>query len=124
MNPSSVRVGGSFTASASGSNINNSTYLDVLFHKRNTSQELITAFTPSVQASLDRTNATRYYADIANTYNRLPTGFNKVNPDLTDYVVQKTVDALFDQIAKEEANIRANPLARTTEIIKKVFGGR
>jgi Protein of unknown function (DUF4197) len=94
------------------------------YFKRKTSQELITAFTPRVEASLDRTNATKYYADIANTYNRLPTSFNKVNPDLTDYVVGKAVDALFDQIAKEEANIRANPLARTTEILKKVFGTR
>jgi hypothetical protein len=34
------------------------------------------------------------------------------------------VDAVFDQIAKEEANIRANPLARTTDILKKVFGSR
>src|SRR5215471_2687926 len=94
------------------------------YFRRNTSRELITAFTPSVQASLDRTNATKYYADIANTYNRLPTGSNKVNPDLTNYVVQKALDALFDQIAKEEANIRANPLARTSEILKKVFGAR
>jgi hypothetical protein len=94
------------------------------YFKRSTSQELITAFTPSVQASLDRTNATKYYADIANTYNSLPTGSSKVNPDLTNYVVQKAVDALFDQIANEEANIRANPLARTTEILKKVFGER
>jgi hypothetical protein len=94
------------------------------YFKRNTSQELITAFTRPVEASLDRTNATKYYADIANTYNRLPTSSNKVNPHLTDYVVGKAVDALFDQIAKEEANIRANPLARTTEILKKVFGTR
>ena len=94
------------------------------YFKRNTSQELITALTPPVEASLDRTNATKYYADIANTYNRLPTSFDKVNPDLTDYVVGKAVDALFDQMAKEEANIRANPLARTTEILKKVFGTR
>ena len=94
------------------------------YFKRNTSQELITALTPPIEASLDRTNATKYYADIANTYNRLPTSFNKVNPDLTDYVVEKALDALFDQIAKEEANIRANPLARTTEILKKVFGTR
>jgi len=94
------------------------------YFKRNTSQELITALTPPIEASLDRTNATKYYADIANTYNRLPTSFNKVNPDLTDYVVEKALDALFDQIAKEEADIRANPLARTTEILKKVFGTR
>jgi hypothetical protein len=94
------------------------------YFRRKTSQELIAAFTPPVKTSLDKTNATRYYADIANTYNRLPTSFEKVNPDLTNYVVGKAVDALFDQIAKEEANIRANPLARTTEILKKVFGGR
>src|SRR5262249_17776658 len=50
------------------------------YFKRNTSQELISALTPPIQASLDRTNATKYYADIANTYNRLPTSFNKVNP--------------------------------------------
>jgi len=94
------------------------------YFKRKTSQELIAAFTPPVQTSLDKTNATRYYADIANTYNRLPTSFDKVNPDLSAYVVGKAVDALFDQITKEEANIRANPLARTSEILKKVFGGR
>jgi hypothetical protein len=57
-----------------------------------------------------------------NTYNKLPTTFNKVNPDLTSYVVGKAVDALFDQVAKEEANIRANPTARATDILKKVFG--
>ena len=94
------------------------------YFKRKTSQQLIATFTPPVEASLDKTNATKYYADVANTYNSLPTGFDKVNPDLTDYVVGKAVDALFDQIAKEEANIRENPLARTTEILKKVFGTR
>jgi hypothetical protein len=73
-------------------------------------------------SALDRTQATRYYADIANTYNRLPLAFEKVNPDLTGYVVGKAVDALFDQIAREEANIRANPVARTTDLLRKVFG--
>jgi hypothetical protein len=33
------------------------------------------------------------------------------------------VDALFDQISKEEANIRSNPAARGTDMLKKVFGG-
>ena len=92
------------------------------YFRRKTSEELTLAFTPPVKTSLERTNATRYYGDIANTYNRLPTSSEKVNPDLTGYVVGKAVDALFDQIAKEEANIRANPIARTTEILKKVFG--
>lgn len=94
------------------------------YFRQETSGELIAAFTPPVRSSLDRTQATRYYADIANSYNRLPLAFEKVDPDLTAYVVGKAVDALFDQIAREEANIRANPLARTTDILRKVFGSK
>jgi len=92
------------------------------YFRRKTSDDLRDAFTPPVKSALDRTQATRYYADIANAYNRLPLVFEKVDPDLTAYVVGKGVDALFDQIAREEANIRANPLARTTDILRKVFG--
>ena len=92
------------------------------YFKQKTSVKLIAAFTPSVQSSLDKVNATKYYDDMVNTYNKFPTTFKKVDPDLTSFVVGKTVDALFDQVAKEEANIRANPLARTSDILKKVFG--
>ena len=94
------------------------------YFKEKTKEKLITAFKPSVQSSLDNVNATKYYSDIINSYNSLPTTFKKVNPDLTSFVVGKAVDALFDQVAKEEANIRANPLARTSDILKKVFGGK
>jgi len=93
------------------------------YFKTKTSAKLIAAFTPSVQSSLDKVDATKYYDDMVNTYNKLPTTFKKANPDLTSFVVGKAVDALFDQVAKEEANIRANPLARTSDILKKVFGG-
>ena len=92
------------------------------YFKQKTSAQLVAAFSPSVKTSLDRTHATKYYGDVANSYNRLPLSSDKVNPDLTSYVVGKAVDALFDQIAKEEANIRANPLAQTKDILKKVFG--
>lgn len=92
------------------------------YFKQKTSAQLIAAFSPSVKTSLDNTHATKYYGDIANSYNRLPLSPEKINPDLTSYVVGKAVDALFDQIAQEEANIRANPVARTTDILKKVFG--
>lgn len=94
------------------------------YFKSKTSAQLVQAFKPSIQQSLDKLNATRYYTDIVNLYNKLPTTGTKLNPDLTNYVVGKAVDALFDQVAKEEANIRANPLARSTEILKKVFGSR
>ncbi|MBL0271512.1 MAG: DUF4197 domain-containing protein [Chitinophagaceae bacterium] len=94
------------------------------YFKEKTKLKLITAFTPSVKTSLDKVDATKYYSDIVTSYNKLPTTFKKVDPNLTAYVVGKAVDALFDQVAKEEANIRANPLARTSDILKKVFGSK
>ena len=92
------------------------------YFREKTTAKLTAAFMPIIQRSLDRLEATRHYSDIINAYNKLPTTFNKLNPDLPGYVTERAVDALFDQIAKEEANIRANPAARTTEILKKVFG--
>lgn len=92
------------------------------YFRLKTTDKLVAAFSPLIKSSLDKFQATKYYADIINTYNRFPTTMNKINPDLPSYVVNKSVEALFDQIAKEEANIRENPVARTTEILKKVFG--
>ena len=92
------------------------------YFRQKTTEKLNAAFTPVIKNSLDKLSATKYYADVVNSYNTLPTTFNKINPDLPSYVVGKAVEALFDRIAKEEANIRENPVARTTEILKKVFG--
>jgi Protein of unknown function (DUF4197) len=92
------------------------------YFKQKTTAALIQAFTPVVKSSLDKVSATQYYDDLINTYNKFPTTRTKINPDLTSYVVGKAVDALFDQISKEEMEIRANPVKRTTDILKKVFG--
>lgn len=92
------------------------------YFKQKTTQKLVAAFSPIVKSSLDKFSATKYYGDMVNTYNNFPTTLNKLNPDLPSYVVDKAVDALFDQIAKEEMNIRNNFAARTTDILKKVFG--
>jgi Protein of unknown function (DUF4197) len=92
------------------------------YFRDKTTDKLIAAFTPVIKSSLDKFSATKYYSDITNTYNGFPTTLKKLNPDLPSYVVGKAVNALFDQIAQEEVNIRANPVARTTEILKKVFG--
>jgi hypothetical protein len=93
------------------------------YFKKKTTEKLTAAFTPPVKTSLEKTEATKYYGDLVNTYNKLPTTFKKANPDLTGYVVGKSVEALFDQVAKEEAAIRANPAARSSELLQKVFGG-
>lgn len=92
------------------------------YFRNKTTEKLIAAFTPVIKSSLDKFSATKYYGDMIKAYNGFPTTINKLNPDLPSYVVGKAVDALFDQIALEEANIRENPVARTTDILKKVFG--
>jgi len=88
--------------------------------KRTTSDQLLVAFTPKIQTSLDKTNATKYYSDVMERYNTLPL-VQKVNPDLTGYATQKAMDGLFLLVAQEEANIRENPIARTTQLLKRVF---
>ncbi|MEP6673861.1 MAG: DUF4197 domain-containing protein [Ferruginibacter sp.] len=93
------------------------------FFRIKTTEKLIAAFLPVIKSSLDKVQATKYYGDIVTKYNSFPTTFKKINPDLPNYVTEKTTNALFDQISKEEKNIRVNPVARTTDILKKVFGG-
>ncbi len=93
------------------------------FFREKTTQKLMTAFKPVIQASLDKVDATKYYGDLINNYNNLPTTFTKLNPNLADFVTLKATDALFNLVAKEEQNIRTNIAARTTDILRKVFGG-
>ena len=91
--------------------------------KRSTSDLLKEKFKPIIQTSLAKVNATKYYGDLVNSYNRIPL-VQKVNPDLDEYATQKAIDGLFVMIAKEEKNIRENPMARTSELLKKVFGSQ
>ena len=92
------------------------------FFREKTTEQLIAAFTPVIRSSLDKVNATKYYGDMVNKYNSIPL-VKKINPDLTGYVTMKATNALFDLVAKEEKNIRNNFAARTTDLLRKVFGG-
>lgn len=89
--------------------------------KRTTAAQLREKFKPVIQNSLSKVNATKYYGDLVGTYNKIPF-VEKVNPSLDDYATSKAVDGLFVMIAKEEKSIRKDPVARTTELLKKVFG--
>jgi transcriptional accessory protein Tex/SPT6 len=88
---------------------------------RTTTPELKAKFTPVIKASLDKVDATRLWTDLINTYNQIPF-VARQNPDLTAYVTEKAIGGLFTMIAKEELKIRQDPVARTTELLKKVFG--
>ena len=92
-----------------------------MYLKNNTSPQLIDKFQPIIKTSLENVNATRYWSDLITIYNKIPM-VKKMNPDLPQYVTQKAIDGLFIMIAKEELKIRKDPVARTSELLKKVFG--
>lgn len=94
------------------------------FLKANTTNALTQAFRPVIQNSLGKVGATKYWTEIFSIYNRLPITRNKVNPDLTGYVTERALAGLFTTVAQEEANIRQNPAAQVTGLLKKVFGGK
>ena len=89
--------------------------------KNKTSIQLTNAFKPIIQQSLNKTDATKYWTTVFTAYNRIPF-VKKVNTDLLAYVTEKALAGIFYQIAQEEINIRKNPLAQTTSLLKKVFG--
>jgi hypothetical protein len=91
--------------------------------KRTTSPQLKEKFRPVILNSLDKVQATRYYGEIVSRYNQIPL-VQRVNPDLAGYATDKAIEGLFLMIAKEEKNIRENPVARTTELLKRVFGSQ
>ncbi len=79
---------------------------------------------PIVARATARAGVTSHYK---NLFNNLGVMENYIDPDDYDidrYVTEKTVDGIFHMIAVEEKKIRENPVERTTDLLKQVFGGR
>jgi hypothetical protein len=90
---------------------------------RNTTYDsLYNKFTPPVKTALANTSATNKWTELATLYNKLPTTRNKVETDLVAYTTHKALSGLFIKVAEEELKIRKDPMAQTTDILKKVFG--
>jgi hypothetical protein len=87
--------------------------------KNKTTASLTEAFRPVIEASLKKVNATKYWNTVFSTYNKFST--DKVNPDLSAYVTEKSLSGIFYQVGLEEQKIRKDPFARTTDLLKKVF---
>ncbi len=88
--------------------------------QKTTATQLREKFKPVIKRALDKTSATKYYTDIVNAYNKLPL-VEKVNPSLEDYATDRALTGLFTLVAQEELKIREDPLARTTDLLKRVF---
>jgi len=92
--------------------------------RQTTGSELRELFEPKVSAAIEKVELTKYYSPLASAYNTatLISGGEAVNPALTQYVTEKSVDGLFVLIAEEEKKIRENPAERVTDLLRKVFG--
>ncbi len=91
------------------------------YFRTHSSVELATAFKPIVHQSLQNVGVVRQYTAVMQ--NPLAArALRAQNFDLDDYVVGKALDGLFYMVGEEEKKIRTNPIARTTDLLKTVFG--
>jgi hypothetical protein len=77
---------------------------------------------PIVSEATDRTGVTRQYKQLFDKLGFLNQVIDPDDYDIDKYVTGKTMDGLFFMIAEEEKKIRENPVERTTDLLKKVFG--
>lgn len=94
--------------------------------KDKTTAALMERFRPIVEQATKKVALTNYWSPLAGAYNKttLFTGNKAVDPDLDAYVTQKAIEGLFVLVADEEMKIRKDPLARTTDLLRRVFGAQ
>jgi len=104
--------------------------------EKTTSQQLYNLYQPKIKTSLDKklignisTNdswnkLTTEWNKVANTIVGQLAGLKPVEVKLDEYLTQKGLDGLFLKIAIEEKQIRNDPVARVTELLRKVFGAK
>ena len=90
--------------------------------KDKTTAALTASYKPVIEKSLEKVDATKYWNTFFTAYNKF--ALKKINPDLTAYVTEKALAGIFYQVGQEEQKIRKDPLARGSDLHKKVFGGK
>lgn len=80
-------------------------------------------FLPIVKETTASAGVTSAYKEMTTPVAGLGGMFGFKSLDVDEYVTDKTLDGLFSIVAQEEARIREDPVARSTELLKKVFAG-
>ena len=89
------------------------------FFKSKTTPQLTTAFKPAVSKSMNEVGVTRQYKDLVGRFESIPFAKSQAF-DLDGYVVDKGLGGLF-HVLDQEKDIRTNPTARATDLLKEVF---
>ncbi|MBY4677650.1 DUF4197 domain-containing protein [Marinobacterium arenosum] len=92
------------------------------YFREKTGPQIAELFRPVISDSLNQVGATRYYNTLASEAASLPLVGQSLELDLTEHVTQSALDGLFLKLAAEEKLIRQNPAARTTELLKQLWG--
>ena len=91
------------------------------FFRQRSSDELRQRFQPIINDSMRQIGIYRLYQDVLDSYNQIPFAI-PIAFDLSDYITEQSLDGLFTVLGQQEAKIRQDPLARTTELLRDVFG--
>ncbi len=86
-----------------------------------TSEALTNRFRPIVENRMEEVGAYPLYRQLHDRYTQIPL-VEKPDLDLIGYVTDRTLSGLFQVLAGEEQRIRNDPIARTTELLRRVFG--
>lgn len=91
-----------------------------------TTAKLQAAFLPIVKNAISKVKLTDLWNPIINKYNNamFMTGGEKINPNLDNYITERAIVGLFKLVEIEENKIRKDPVARVTDLLKKVFGSQ
>jgi hypothetical protein len=90
------------------------------YFKEKTTGQLTDAFTPVVKKTMSENGVVKQYDALTEQYKNIPFASSK-SLDIDHYVVSKALDGLFYELAEQEKQIRTNPAARTTNLLKEVF---
>jgi hypothetical protein len=92
------------------------------YFREKTSAQLRDLYKPIVATYTAQSGAARAYKALVERYNQIPLVPKPQSASLDDYVTDKAIGGLFSVLANEEAKIRKDPAARTTQLLRTVFG--
>ncbi len=99
------------------------------YFRRVTETNLHQRFLPIVKQATDKAGVTSAYKQLLQaTHQNQYLGalssllWGNENVDIDAYVTDRALDGLFKIVAQEEQRIRREPIARTTELLQRVFG--
>ena len=102
--------------------VTDNTHAATEYFKTTMSPELMVAFRPIVDSTINVEGANKDWSQIVNVYNKIPFINRPLETSLTDFIAARAIDAMFGIVANEEEQIRTKYEFRKTDMMKKVFG--